>query len=88
MFAGGHGGNRIKCRIVHHDPVRGFRFGFALGLGIRFGMSPSRNHVPHGAPYCRRNATTGRETELSTSAADLKFLEFRRTLSRSGIWGF
>jgi len=29
MFAGGYGGNRIKCRIVHHDPV--------LGLGIRFG---------------------------------------------------
>jgi hypothetical protein len=41
MFAGGYG-NRIKCRIVHHDPV--------LGLGIRFDMSPSRNHVARGAP--------------------------------------
>src|SRR5712691_2135180 len=31
MFAGGYGGNRIKYRIVHHDPV--------LGLGIRFGRT-------------------------------------------------
>jgi hypothetical protein len=35
MFAGGYGGNRIKCRIVHHDPVLGFGFGF----GIRFGQT-------------------------------------------------
>jgi hypothetical protein len=49
MFAGGYG-NRIKCRIVHHDPVLGLDFAFALGLGIRFDMSPSRNHVAHGAP--------------------------------------
>jgi hypothetical protein len=60
MFAGGYGGNRIKCRIVHHDPVLGTAFGFALGLGlgIRFGVSASRNHVAYGASYCRRNATT------------------------------
>jgi hypothetical protein len=31
MFAGGYGGNRIKCRIAHHDPV----LSFGLGLGIR-----------------------------------------------------
>ena len=55
MFAGGYGGNRIKCRIVHHDPVLGFGFDF----GIRFCVSTSRNHVAQGASYCRRNATTG-----------------------------
>jgi hypothetical protein len=55
----GYGGNRIKCRIVHHDPVRGFGFDF----GIRFGRTRmiARNHAVHRALYCRRNATTEHE---------------------------
>jgi len=28
MFADGYGGNRMKCRIVHHDPVLSFGFDF------------------------------------------------------------
>ena len=79
MFAGGYGGNRIKCRIVHHDPVLGFGFGF----GIRFGGTRMSAAIMPGTALCTVAGMPqrGAKTELSTSAVDLKFLQFTRKLA-------
>ncbi len=81
MFGGGYGGNRIKCRIVHHDPVLSFGFDFGLGLGIHFGVSASRNLSRAAHPTVAGMPQGEAKTELSTSALDLKSLQFSRKLA-------
>jgi hypothetical protein len=72
MFAGAYGGNRIKCRSVHHDPV--LAFGIRSGLATMSAAIMPRMTLRTVAGMPQRGA----KTELSTGAVDLKFLQFRR----------